>query len=228
MNKEPKTDSLKNQSENFNENFTQEKEPIMIDNVSNFCLVCYYDNKNKELVRIEQYKDGSGDIQTDIESHKYGYNAKIIKPEELIKQLARKTAECELLETQLESYYIGEAKLVQRNQELEQECEQIKEKYEALKLENEEGYEIADELKQECEELKKQLETSEKWRIKAESLNENFELKNTCYRKALEEIETATKINCEEICGRKFTDCKDTSCFSVNILDIISRAKGEE
>lgn len=143
-------------------------------------------------------------------------------------QLARKTAECELLETQLESYYIGEAKLVQRNQELEQECEQIKEKYEALKLENEEGYEIADELKQECEELKKQLETSEKWRIKAESLNENFELKNTCYRKALEEIETATKINCEEICGRKFTDCKDTSCFSVNILDIISRAKGEE
>ena len=34
-------------------------------------------------------------------------------------QLARKTAECELLETQLESYHIGEVKLVQRNQELE-------------------------------------------------------------------------------------------------------------
>lgn len=77
------------------------KEPIMIDNVSNFCLVCYYDNKNKELVRIEQYKDGSGDIQTDIESHKYGYNAKIIKPEELIKQLARKTQECEEYKKQL-------------------------------------------------------------------------------------------------------------------------------
>ena len=73
------------------------KEQIIIDNVSNFCLVCYYDNKNKELVRIEQYKDSSGDIQTDIESHKYGYNAKIIKPEELIKQLARKTKECEEL-----------------------------------------------------------------------------------------------------------------------------------
>lgn len=102
-----------------------DKEQIIIDNVSNFCLVCYYDNKNKELVRIEQYKDGSGDIQTDIESHKYGYNAKIIKPEELIKQLARKTQECELLETQLESYHIGEAKLVQRNQELEQECEKL-------------------------------------------------------------------------------------------------------
>ena len=34
-----------------------------------------------------------------------------------------------------------------------QECEQIKEKYEALKLENEEGYEIVAELKQECEKL---------------------------------------------------------------------------
>ena len=74
------------------------------------------------------------------------------------KQLARKTAECELLETQLESYHIGEPKLIQRIQELEQECEQIKEKYEALKLENQEGYEIVDELKQECEELKRKVD----------------------------------------------------------------------
>lgn len=43
---------------------------------------------------------------------------------------------------------------------------------------------------QECEELKKQVETSEKWRIKAESLNEKLDLKNTYYRKALEEIES--------------------------------------
>ena len=42
------------------------------------------------------------------------------------KQLARKTQECELLETQLESYHIGEPKLTQRNQELEQECEELK------------------------------------------------------------------------------------------------------
>lgn len=76
----------------------------------------------------------------------------------LYEQLARKTAECELLETQLEFYHIGEAKLVQRNQELEQECEQIKEKYEALKLENQEGYEIVAELKHECEELKEENE----------------------------------------------------------------------
>lgn len=137
------------------------------------------------------------------------------------KQLARKTQECELLETQLESYHIGEAKLVQRNQELEQECEQIKEKYEALKLENQEGYEIVAELKQECEELKKQLETSEKWRIKAESLNENFELKNTCYRKALEEIES---ICLEDV--HTFADGTELRYDSLDdILNIISRAK---
>lgn len=74
-----------------------EKEQIRLDSVSNFCLVCYYDNKTKELVRIEQYKDNSSDIQTDINSHKYGYNAEIIKPEELINQLVCKTQECEEL-----------------------------------------------------------------------------------------------------------------------------------
>ncbi|HIU06764.1 MAG TPA: hypothetical protein IAC46_04190, partial [Candidatus Onthoplasma faecigallinarum] len=49
------------------------------------------------------------------------------------KQLARKTQECELLETQLESYHIGEPKLIQRIQELEQECEELKEENEELK-----------------------------------------------------------------------------------------------
>lgn len=39
MNKEPKTDSLKNQSENFNENFTQEKEQIIKQKV---CKYQYY------------------------------------------------------------------------------------------------------------------------------------------------------------------------------------------
>lgn len=105
---------------------------------------------------------------------------------------------------------------------------QMVESAENLIYENSELYKNIKEKEQECEELKKQVETSEKWRIKAESLNEKLDLKNTYYRKALDEIETITKINCEEICGRKFTDCKDTSCFSVNILDIINKAKGEE
>lgn len=41
---------------------------------------------------------------------------------------------------------------------------------------------------QECEELKKELNGSEKWRIKAESLNEKLELNNGRYHEALEEI----------------------------------------
>lgn len=75
---------------------------------------------------------------------------------------------------------------------------------------------------QECEELKREIDLYKTWyRAKHDDIRNLL----GSYRKALEEIETVTKINCEEICGRKFTDCKDTSCFSVNILDIISRAK---
>ena len=103
-----------------------------------------------------------------------------------------------------------------------QECEQIKEKYEALKLENEEGYEIVAELKHECEELEKQLETSEKWRIKAESLNENFELKNTCYRKALEEIEKYLQTQLDGF-GNDVYEMQKSAIN--NIRNIISRAK---
>lgn len=102
-----------------------------------------------------------------------------------------------------------------------QECEQIKEKYEALKLENQEGYEIVAELKHECEELEKQLETSEEWRIKAESLNEKLELRNTCYRKALEEIERY--INNQGIDNKWNMRIQR---FRSGILDIINKAKG--
>ena len=108
-----------------------------------------------------------------------------------------------------------------------QECEQIKEKYEALKLENQEGYEIVAELKHEYEGLKKQLETAEEWRIKAESLNEKLELKNTCYLEALDEIEKELKedIYCEsQECGcDDFEEC--LKCVKTQILDIINKAK---
>lgn len=49
---------------------------------------------------------------------------------------------------------------------------------------------------------------------------------NDRYRKALEEIKEIVKINCEEICGRKFEDCNDFLCPSKNIIDIINKAKG--
>ena len=73
---------------------------------------------------------------------------------------------------------------------------------------------------QECEGLEKQLENSEKWRIKAESLNENFELKNTRYHKALEEIEEY--INNQGI-NHKWN--MYIQRFRQKILDIISKAK---
>ena len=99
------------------------------------------------------------------------------------------------------------------------EFEQLEEKYEALKLENQEGYEIVAELKHEYEGLKKQLETAEEWRIKAESLNEKLELRNTCYRKALEEIEGIVK---------NFGSYAAWQEQRINkILDIINKAKGE-
>lgn len=74
---------------------------------------------------------------------------------------------------------------------------------------------------QECEELKDKLNTSEKWRIKAEGLNEKLDLKNTCYRKALEEIEKL----CIEY-THEFTGGVTVHYFSLDeILDIINKAK---
>ena len=109
-----------------------------------------------------------------------------------------------------------------------QECEQIKEKYEALKLENQEGYEIVAELKHECEELKKELNGSEKWRIKAESLNEKLSIEKYRYRKALEEIEEHYEKVVKNL--TTYDDSYDAS-ISIkalhNISDIINKAKGE-
>lgn len=76
----------------------------------------------------------------------------------------------------------------------------------------------------ECEELKKQLETSEEWRIKAESLNEKLELNNCRYRKALEEIES---ICLEDV--HTFADGTELRYDSLDdILYIINKAKGGE
>ena len=74
----------------------------MTDSVSNFYLVCYYDNKTNELVRIEQYNDNDTSVHSDIESYKYGYNAEIIKPEQLIKQLRIQVQECDQLKQALQ------------------------------------------------------------------------------------------------------------------------------
>lgn len=75
--------------------------------------------------------------------------------------------------------------------------------------------------KEECEKLKSESFTREELISMQEKDIER-------YCKALEEIEKIVKINCEEICGRKFEDCNDFLCSSKNILDIINKAKGTE
>lgn len=144
----------------------------------------------------------------------------------LLKRLARKTQECEQKEKELLSNEKIINKLMKEVDELKQECEEYKKRAVCFKDVNKQlGYKYLT-IKQECEELKKQLETSEKWRIKAESLNENFELKNTCYRKALEEIEEVIKTPCAEDCVYyELSRCYD--CIKTSILDITSKAKGE-
>lgn len=87
----------------------------------------------------------------------------------------------------------------------------------------------------ECEELKEEIKALEKINSRNDqellrrlTYASNAERQRDRYLKALEEIEKAIKINCEEICGRKFEDCNDFLCSSKNILDIINKAKGKE
>ena len=88
---------------------------------------------------------------------------------------------------------------------------------------------------QECEELKKELNGSEKWRVKAESLNEKLSIEKDRYRKTLEEIEGYLKLP-TNVC---LTDCSEYSigqscsqnCFHNRLkllLDIINKVKGGE
>ena len=84
---------------------------------------------------------------------------------------------------------------------------------------------------QECEELKEKLRDLE---LKNTTLQNRYQQLDgsitECdrYRKALEEIKTVTKINCEEICGKNYDICKDRDCLTIQIKAIISKAKGEE
>lgn len=156
----------------------------------------------------EKYEQALNDYDELLQSHPYCSNwhnscESINNSNCYFKQLARKTQECEGLKRKLsnqEQLYQNEIEIYNKS------CLQLRQENDDLYLER-----LA-------------LNTANS------GINALLEVKEQeCdrYREALEEIETATKINCEEICGRKFTDCKDTSCFSVNILDIISKAKGE-
>ena len=54
----------------------------------------------------------------------------------------------------------------------------------------------------------------------------NLETQSDHYRKALEEIETTVKTECEETCGSKLEDCTNFFCSSKHIIDVINKAKG--
>lgn len=170
------------------------------------------------------------------------------------KQLARKTQELETICKAFDIEYghneeagaiIGRCnKLIEKEKELEKYKQSLDEKnkflqdlgisasgeFKRIKFYIESLKNKYNEKVKECEELKKQLETSEKWRIKAESLNENFELKNTCYRKALEEIEKVINNILNSCLGRNTVSCRSAHnvCGDlININDIINKAKGE-
>lgn len=160
------------------------------------------------------------------------------------KQLARKTQELYFARNEVHSKteYIREQRDI--IDKLKQEYEQLQEKYEALKLENEEGYEIVDGLKQECEELKKQLmqkdEINTFFNTQIEGWSSDpcgiceYKGEYTRYRKALEQIEEATKYLKKDLCGHcgwYGTDgCTPSGMVCeelIKILDIINKAKGE-
>lgn len=55
--------------------------------ISDFFMVAYYDKFTGELVKIVDYQKTKGKImnyQSDIDSYKYGYDAKVIDPADII------------------------------------------------------------------------------------------------------------------------------------------------
>ena len=102
---------------------------------------------------------------------------------------------------------------------------------------------------QECKELKEDLQLAKQlvdWILKTfnlesydwladqneisteiESIKTKFKSpQSDHYRKALEEIETTVKTECEETCGSKLEDCTNFFCSSKHIIDVINKAKG--
>ena len=98
---------------------------------------------------------------------------------------------------------------------------------EDLIYENSELYKNIKEKEQECEELKEKYEE-----IKEDRYNLNMEMYTLDrYRKALEEIEKVINNILNSCLGRNTVSCRPAHnvCGDlINILDIISKAKGEE
>lgn len=193
-----------------------DKEQIIIDGVDvsgcDFLII----NRDKLLCRCIKF-NSFGDIVNpkNAENSNCQHNCNCY-----FKQHSRKTQECEQKEKEINELHL----IIDRLLEASGYDKNIStaEDFEDVYADINYKLGLLDELKQECEELEKQLETSEKWRIKAESLNENFELKNTCYRKALEEIEKYLQTQLDGF-GNDVYEMQKSAIN--NIRNIISRAK---
>ena len=146
---------------------------------------------------------------------KTGYCEGAFKPEELpfcenfdceFKNLARKTEECE---RSLKRISDLEERIINHSNEIEEYCSRLADK------------------NKECESLKEKYEE-----LKEDRYNLNIEM-YVCdrYRKALEEIEKVINNILNSCLGRNTVSCRPAHnvCGDlINILDIISRAKGEK
>lgn len=125
------------------------------------------------------------------------------------KQLSRKTQECKKLNEDLDAA-----------REFNNKCMEAKNKlYDMWR----EQLDKSNRLEKECEELRKELNGSEKWRIKAESLNEKLSIEKYRYRKAFEEIEEYVQSQLDGFGNDVYLMNK---AVINKILDIINKAKG--
>ena len=192
--KEQIKDSLKNHSQNFSENSTQEKEQIIIDGIQF--------NKFGDFYVDYDFNSKFQSISSSSKEYK------ILKS--LIEQLARKTQECEQKGKELLSNEKIINKLMKEVDELKQECEELKSKNSILK----------NSLKPFQDEYFKNLETIVIASLAKKSIRITAE--NTQLRKALEVIEGMLQVIVE---SNKVYPLQSNL---YKILDIISKAKGEE
>ena len=207
--KEQTNGSLKNQDKNFNENFTQEKEQIIIDGVYiNACLVsekckefetCNIKNILRQLARKTQEYQNLADILRDTDT--YSRVCSSCRDDILLyPSISGRTSY-----TDNEVDRITLRRIINELKNKTQECEKLKE------ILNNPEHRVA----------LTDVRTGEReiWR--------KLGSKAGRYRKALEEIEAHFEHRCN-ICRENYglgADC--AVCWKKDIKDIINKAKGE-
>ena len=243
--KEQKNDSLKNQDKNFNENFTQEKEQIIINGEPENCKILFRCKHINDLKAYDMIRNGIkitpenapvGDFDlmlienTDSpfgfssvckrnskenvwEYSGFGHSGACSIVTALLKQLARKTQELEVIckAFDIEYAYNDDGKIFGRSNKLrslEQECEELRVAY------------------NKAQDILGRVNGANE--LKSYSLQESIK---ECerYRKALAEIEQVINNILSSCLGRNTVGCRPAHnvCGDlIKILDIINKAKG--